>query len=204
MTPRKKVTLEGDLGQHEDESVDRAEVIERKAARRASVLADDLRNDRELAEVVAADLSEDRLVAAQIATDLADTSKHNSRFQRALYVMFIVVGLLAAFSYDNARDANNSLKEAQRGLNLALANQEAQRLVNEAVAVDASADRDRIAATAEGSKARAAALERLVITLLANTNDPDLKRAFREFAVAQGINTDGPPSSPSPSASPSR
>lgn len=198
-----KPILRGDIGTHEDQSVDRAEVIEEKAAGRASLLADDLQHDRDLAEVVAADLSDDRVTAAQIAKDLASSRDRTERFQRALFVMFLVVGLLAASSYFNARDANRSLGTAQQGLAQALRNQEAERIQDDARFLQAQGDRQRIANSADSSRARARALERLVVTLLANTDDPELRKAFQEFAEDQGIDPNMPVA-PSTAPSPSR
>lgn len=111
------------------------------------------------------------------------------KFRRALYIMLLVVGVLAASSLIQSRTNQADLQTARK------AQVTAERRVAELLEAQKQADDAAVVRSEKASKeraelaARSAALERLLISILANSNDPVLRKAFEDFAKANGIDT---------------
>lgn len=108
-------------------------------------------------------------------------------FRRALFVMLLVLGLFAAATYldgrdskQDARDARNEAREAREQTDTLIAGQEKAR--RQAAENEAKAEAER-----QALAGRSRALEQLVIALLANEDDPEVRATFEEFAREQGI-----------------
>jgi hypothetical protein len=123
-------------------------------------------------------------VRAPIVLDPEDDSLYaqvpptptDDRFRRGLYVFLVVLGLIAAASFVESRQANDEAAAARLSAMAAEGQRdELQRQLNQIIAgEERDARRDR-------------ALERLLVGLLSRSEDPVVRDTFRELAAELGI-----------------
>lgn len=120
-------------------------------------------------------LDEDDALVAEVPPTPTDGA-----FRRGLFVMLLVLGMFAAFGYIEAKQARDESNRRQALIEKLLEGQAAERVADEARAGAASAERKRL-------EARSAALERLLLGIIAAESDPEQRAALEDFARESGI-----------------
>ncbi len=132
---------------------------------------------KELRAPIVLDPEDDTLYARMPSTPT------DGKFRRGLYVYLLVLGLLTAFALISSRQARDDVAAARAGE--ATAQMQRDELEQQL---------EKVLANQEERRVSDEAIRELFVALLAQSEDPEVREAFREVARQLGINPDDPAS----------